>query len=250
MLLIFSFLILIISQITFHYALKIIIEESNLIPNQKVGLLNKKGDKFNTRTIFFSGALIFFINIVFLTFLITYINLNTEFIAIHLLFIIFVIIFHILSIFLITFDLLILEVPENIIKIQILITIVFSVIYSALSLFTQDLINLNLQLGKFDNLIGLMIGFLYSLILVKASHEKFLGEGDIYFFSSIGLILGYKLMVIFLLLFPIVGMVYGLSNAVLFKRVRSLLIPLFPILYISFLLVLIFQNINIGFPFL
>lgn len=250
MLLIFSFLILIIAQVTFNYAVKIIIEEPNLIPTQKVSLLNKNIGKFSFRTIFFSWALIFFINIIFLIFLINYIHLNTEFLSLQILFIFFVLVFHFLSVFLITFDLLILEVPENIVKFQILITIFFSIIYSSLFFFTQNLINLNFQLGKFENLVGLVIGFLYSLILVKLSNEKFLGEGDIYFFSSIGLILGHKLMVIFLLLFPIIGMIYGICNAIIFKKVHSLLIPLFPILYLSFLLVLIFHNNNIKFPFL
>lgn len=250
MLTLLSLLILVIAQIVFLYAIRFLIQENNLISRQNITLGKGLKKKFKSKTIIFASLLVFLINIAFIIFLINYISVNSEFLALQLMFIIFLIIFHLISVFLIVFDLLILEVPEFVIKLQILITIVCSIIYSTLSLFTQDLNNLNFQLGGFGNLIGMTLGFLYSFILVKCSNEKFLGEGDVYFFSAIGLIIGYKQMVIFLLLFPIVGTIYGLSNAVILRKFRSLLIPLFPVLYIAFLIILVFQNQINSFLFL
>lgn len=82
------------------------------------------------------------------------------------------------------------------------------------------------------NLIGALLSFLGSFILVKITREKYFGEGDVYLFAITGLLVGIDKLIVTFYITIITGAAGGIVILLLRKSLKNRYIPLVP--FISF----------------
>lgn len=229
--------------------------KSQAVLNPSIGFLifpylffNKSPDGiiknyYKDKTIYFIEIFSIIIAAVYSLIIIKIALLNSNPTTMLIVYLVFLTFVHFSLSYLSVYDLLTLSIPSLNTKILLLVSIIISIVFSTFQLLPQSNLEVNIfLLGSPGNLLGFFISFFYSFSLVRISKEKFMGEGDIFVFGVIGLILGLQLSVIFLLLFPILGSAYGLVNSLLFNKFKTLLIPLVPVLYFTFLLILFYKE--------
>ncbi|MEP7103474.1 MAG: prepilin peptidase [Candidatus Dojkabacteria bacterium] len=202
----------------------------------------KAGLKFSNATIgitelssiFFGFVLSFGLNIVLLS---NEISITEKFILIVL-----YIFIYTSLLYLSVYDIIHLSIPENFLKVILLVIVIINLLfglYKFISFRIDGSIPFPfITLGTIQNIIaGFILGGII-FIIHKSSHEKAIGEGDIYIMMIIGYTLGITFGLISFFLTCVLGSLVGISYSLLVRKFKGVLIPFVPLILLGFVFTL------------
>jgi prepilin signal peptidase PulO-like enzyme (type II secretory pathway) len=140
------------------------------------------------------------------------------------------------------YDLIYYEIPSVVIVRLLLVLVIVSISVAISNLLFPEGAFKNLFFGRLSNLIGLFIGYVSTLTLVKLSKESAMGEGDADFNAVVGLLLGFPGIIIYIFVTLILGSIIGLIFAAYKKQFHGLLLPFFPVMLLGFVITLVYQE--------
>lgn len=229
-------LLIIIARILFLYAIRVDINfEFNIknILNFRRLFLIKKSFQSNIKLKYYFSIILSVIVSIFLTFAINHlISQNIEDLV-KLIHVVFFIITSVLLLYMAIYDVLYYEIEINVLKYILIVIFGFNIFVLLLKvIFFYS----TFTLGNPDNIIaGLILSGIF-LIIVKLTHEKAMGMGDVYLMLAVGLSLGLARSLIAYTLTLIIASVSGIIFAIFKNKFKNLLIPLVPFIMLGYII--------------
>ncbi|MFS8130893.1 MAG: prepilin peptidase [Candidatus Dojkabacteria bacterium] len=145
--------------------------------------------------------------------------------------------------YLAVFDIIHLSIPENFLKVVVLIVVIANVLFGIYKLLIIRIDGVEpfpfVSMGTLGSIVaGLILGGVI-LIINRLSNKKAIGEGDIYLMLMIGFTLGLPMGFVSFFLTCILGSIVGITYSLIVRKFKGVLIPFVPLILMGFVFTLL-----------
>ncbi len=140
------------------------------------------------------------------------------------------------------FDIIHLSIPENFLKVVLLIVVIANLLFGLYKLVLFRIDGTEpfpfVVMGTLGSILaGLILGGIIFLIN-RLSNKKAIGEGDIYIMLMIGFTLGLPMGLISFFLTCVLGSIVGITYSLIIRKFKGILIPFVPLILMGFVFTL------------